>query len=165
MIGLVTFPVLALSLTGCPDNPTAPTLTNWNLSAGLLNPTFDPNFTTYETMFIGNTSVTVTPTATSGNTSGFINLPGGNTTITVAMTGPGGTTTYTITAHCLAQEAYAKASNTGGDDEFGYNIALSGDTSTVEARNEASNAIGINPGVAAEADNNADASGAVYVFQ
>ncbi|MCZ8221982.1 MAG: integrin [Acidovorax sp.] len=58
---------------------------------------------------------------------------------------------------------YFKASNTGMYDEFGYNVALSGDGNTlaVGAYREASNATGIggNP-----ADNSAFAAGAVYVF-
>lgn len=67
----------------------APTLSALTLSAGLLNPSFDPNTTSYSTMYIGNTSITVTPTAasgtitvngtpiTSGNVSGAIALPAG----------------------------------------------------------------------------------------
>ena len=174
---------LALLLTGCPqsgDNgagPTAtvaaPTVSALSLSAGLLNPAFDPNVTTYETMFIGNTSVTVTPTApsgaitvngtpvTSGAASGSINLPSGNTTITVAVTGTSGTTTYTITAHQLAQQAYVKASNTEANDYFGTSVALSGDSLAVGAYLEAGSGTGVNP-----ADNNSAAdSGAVYVLQ
>ena len=64
---LSVVPFLALLLTGCPDNSsTPPTLTDLSLSAGLLNPAFDPAVTSYDTMFIGNTSVSVTPTAASG---------------------------------------------------------------------------------------------------
>jgi hypothetical protein len=62
-----------------------------------------------------------------------------------------------------AQQAYAKASNTGAGDLFGWSVALSGDGSILaaSARNEASAAIGID-GVQ---DNNAAAqAGAVYVF-
>ncbi len=183
-IGFSAWPLLALLLTGCPqggDSGTpstaavaAPTLTALSLSAGLLNPSFDPTVTTYSTMYIGNTSVTITPTAaagatitvngttvTSGNASGAINLPTGNTTITVALTNSGSTTTYTITAHRLAQEAYVKASNTASDDVFGYSVALSGDTLAVGAISEDSAAIGINGN---QADNSASGSGAVYVF-
>lgn len=132
--------------------PTAPSLSALTLSAGLLNPSFDPDVTSYDTMFIGDTSVTVTPTAadagttitvnstpvTSGNASGAINLPSGNTTITLLLTGTSGlTNTYTITAHRLAQQAYVKASNTGAGDQLGYSIALDGDTLVVGAPTEA----------------------------
>ena len=43
-------------------------------------------------------------------------------------------------------------------------MAISGDTLVVGATGEDSNAVGVNPGIAAEANNTANASGAVYVF-
>ena len=63
----------------------------------------------------------------------------------------------------FAQQAYLKASNTGGgaSDEFGYSVAVSGDTVVVGAVGEASNATGVNGN---QADNSAPASGAAYVF-
>ena len=155
--------------------PAGPTLSALTLSAGLLNPSFDPNVTSYDTMYIGDTSVTVTPTAadagttitvnsspvTSSNASGAINLPSGNTTITLLLTGPGGlTNTYTITAHRLVQQAYVKASNTGAGDQLGYSIALDGDTLVVGAPTEAGSGTGVNPAH----NNGASNSGAAYVF-
>ena len=59
------------------------------------------------------------------------------------------------------QQAYLKASNTGADDLFGYWVAISGDTVVVGAPNEDSNAAGIN---GEQANNNAQNSGAAYVF-
>jgi FG-GAP repeat len=62
-----------------------------------------------------------------------------------------------------SQQAYVKASNTDGVDNFGGSVALSGDGTTlaIGASGEGSNAMGMggNP-----ADNTADSSGAVYVF-
>lgn len=154
--------------------PTGPTLSALTLSAGLLNPSFDPDVTSYDAMFIGDTSVTITPTAaeadttimvnsspvTSGNTSGAINLPSGNTTITIILTANGLTNTYTITAHRLAQQAYLKTTNQGAGDELGYSIALDGDTLVVGARNEDGSGTGVNP-----AHNNLGSNaGAAYVF-
>ncbi len=62
-----------------------------------------------------------------------------------------------------SQQAYVKASNTGGSDEFGTSVALSADGNTlaVGAKYESSNATGIN-GI--QTDNSATSSGAVYVF-
>jgi len=60
------------------------------------------------------------------------------------------------------QQAYVKASNTGGSDRFGASVALSGDTLAVGAYLEDSNGTGVNGG--AQADNSASLSGAVYVF-
>ncbi|MEN9799660.1 MAG: hypothetical protein RL653_3357, partial [Pseudomonadota bacterium] len=62
------------------------------------------------------------------------------------------------------QQAYIKASNPGTTDQFGYVVALDGHTLAVGAPYESSNATGVNPGAAAEADDSALYSGAVYVF-
>ena len=59
------------------------------------------------------------------------------------------------------QQAYLKASNTGGGDEFGFSVAHSGDTLVVGAIGEGSNATGINGD---QSNNLALDSGAVYVF-
>ncbi|MDH3637793.1 MAG: cadherin-like beta sandwich domain-containing protein [Gammaproteobacteria bacterium] len=60
------------------------------------------------------------------------------------------------------QKAYVKASNTDADDEFGVNVALSGDTLAVGANFESSNGTGVNGG--SQADNSLLSSGAVYVL-
>jgi hypothetical protein len=61
------------------------------------------------------------------------------------------------------QEAYVKASNTDASDEFGGNVTLSADGSTlaVGALSEDSAALGVG---GAQADNSAPNAGAVYVF-
>ncbi|MCA9711304.1 MAG: FG-GAP repeat protein, partial [Myxococcales bacterium] len=60
---------------------------------------------------------------------------------------------------------YVKASNTDAGDGFGH-VALSGDGNTlaIGAIYEGSNATGVNPGPAAEADDSAGGAGAVYVL-
>ena len=68
---------------------------------------------------------------------------------------------YPITIDPLAQQAYLKASNTDSSDQFGYSVAISGDTVVVGALREASNATGINGD---QTDNTASFSGAAYVF-
>ncbi len=60
-----------------------------------------------------------------------------------------------------SQQAYLKASNTGAEDQFGWSVAISGDTVVVGAYAEASNATGINGN---QSDNSEPASGAAYVF-
>jgi hypothetical protein len=60
-----------------------------------------------------------------------------------------------------SQQAYLKASNTGGSDRFGYAVAVSGDTAVVGAYYESSSAVGIDGD---GANNSADLSGAAYVF-
>jgi hypothetical protein len=59
------------------------------------------------------------------------------------------------------QEAYLKASNAEGGDQFGFSVAIDGDRIVVGANRESSNATGVNGN---EADNSANASGAAYVF-
>jgi len=60
-----------------------------------------------------------------------------------------------------SQQAYVKASNTDAGDQFGFAVALSGDTLAVGAFREDSAAIGINGD---QSDNSATDSGAAYVF-
>lgn len=62
----------------------------------------------------------------------------------------------------LAQYAYGKASNTGVDDQFGWSMALSGDTLAVGAPFEQSRATGVDGD---QTDNGFLSSGAVYVFR
>ncbi len=60
------------------------------------------------------------------------------------------------------QEAYLKASNPGASDQFGYRVALSGDTLAIGANLENS----ASQGVGGDQDDNAAVdSGAVYVFR
>ena len=61
------------------------------------------------------------------------------------------------------QQAYIKASNSGAGDAFGFKLALTGDGNTlaVSASNEQSASTGIDGDAS---DNNADSSGAVYLF-
>ncbi len=60
-----------------------------------------------------------------------------------------------------SQQAYLKASNPNGTDNFGLSVDISGDTIVVGAPSEDSNATGVNGN---QLDNSASASGAVYVF-
>ena len=60
-----------------------------------------------------------------------------------------------------SQQAYLKASNTDGADQFGKSVAISGETIVVGASHEDSNATGVNGD---QTDNSASASGAAYVF-
>jgi uncharacterized repeat protein (TIGR02543 family) len=68
---------------------------------------------------------------------------------------------YPITVDPIAQQAYLKASNTGGEDYFGQSVAVSGDTVVVGAYGEASSATGVNGN---QTDNSGYLAGAAYVF-
>ena len=81
--------------------------------------------------------------------------------------GSGAAYVFTRTGGVWHQEAYLKASNAGRvhnggmNDQFGWSVALSGDTLVVGAVGEASNATGVNGD---QANQSAPESGAVYVF-
>ena len=60
-----------------------------------------------------------------------------------------------------SQQAYLKASNTEAGDNFGYAVAVDGDTVVVGAVGESSNATGVNGD---QTNNSAPAAGAAYVF-
>ncbi|MFT6818967.1 MAG: NDP-sugar pyrophosphorylase family protein [Myxococcota bacterium] len=68
---------------------------------------------------------------------------------------------FTRSGGVWSQQAYVKASNTGVTDQFGWSVALSGDTLAVGAPREDSAATGVNSG---QTSNSASDSGAVYVF-
>jgi hypothetical protein len=68
---------------------------------------------------------------------------------------------FTRTAGTWTQQAYLKASNTGAVDQFGYSVALNGDTIAAGAVSEDSSATGADGN---QADNSASGSGAAYVF-
>ena len=150
-------------------------------SAGTLSPAFASAVTAYTVgaaLLPGSTTITPTtshPSATvkvntlatpSGSASAAIALLVGLTPITVEVTAGDGTTqkTYTVVFDrtLTGQQAYVKASNTGASDQFGFSVALSGDTLVVGAPQEASNATGVNGN---QADNTAASSGAAYVFR
>jgi hypothetical protein len=68
---------------------------------------------------------------------------------------------YPLTIDPIAQQAFLKASNTEYVDEFGYSVAVSGNTVVVGAWLESSSATGVNGN---QSDNSAPYSGAAYVF-
>lgn len=68
---------------------------------------------------------------------------------------------FTRTGSSWSQQAYLKASNTGANDEFGYSVALFGNTLVVGAHSEGSNSTGINGG---QNNDLSPQSGSAYVF-
>jgi len=72
---------------------------------------------------------------------------------------------FTRSGSTWNQQAYVKASNTDSGDLFGHSVTLSSDGNTlaVGAREEESNATGINDS-AGQSDNSLSYAGAVYVF-
>lgn len=110
-------------------------------------------------------TVTINGTAVTGGTeSNSISLAEGANLFTIVVTAEDGTTnTYTIeitreTAEQVAQQARLKASVTGGNDNFGYSVAIDGDTLVLGAQREDSDSIN-DP-----TSNEQAISGAAYVF-
>jgi hypothetical protein len=78
-----------------------------------------------------------------------------------SMNSAGAVYVFTRDGTIWSQQAYLKASNTEENDNFGFTVAISGDSLVVAAPGEDSNATGIN----GNQDNNlAGGSGAAYVF-
>ena len=80
-----------------------------------------------------------------------------------SASGSGAAYVFVRSGAMWSQQAYAKASNTGGDDQFGRAVGLSADGNTlaVGANDESSNATGVGGD---QTDNSANSSGAVYVY-
>ncbi len=78
--------------------------------------------------------------------------------------GGGGGGGGSATASTWSQQAYVKASNAEGNDNFGTSVAISGNTMVVGAGGEDSNQTTITNGSTASADNLASHAGAAYVF-
>ena len=91
----------------------------------------------------------------SGGSSG-VNGPDNNLRVS-----SGAAYVFARTGTTWSEEAYLKASNTGSWDQFGFSVAVSGDTVVVGARSESSNATGVNGN---QGNNSASNSGASYVF-
>ena len=71
------------------------------------------------------------------------------------------TVSYPLTIDPIVQQAYLKASNTEAFDQFGWSVAVSGDTVVIGVPFEDSNATGVNGN---SSNNSSTDSGAAYVF-
>ena len=78
-----------------------------------------------------------------------------------SATDSGAVYVFLRTGTTWTQQAYLKASNSGGGDLFGSSVAVSTDTIVIGARLEASNATGVN---GLQTDNTTAGAGAAYVF-
>ena len=162
-----------------PDQPASASadLESLELSLDGLDPEFSPSVVSYSvTVSLESESLTFTPaaadpdaaitvngsTCASGDVFGPFTLNLGENMIEITVTATDGSEkTYTIEVVRGLRQRYIKASNTGADDEFGYSISLYGDTLAVGAYGEDSDATGIEGD---QSNNNASASGAVYIF-
>ncbi|MES2923224.1 MAG: hypothetical protein V4819_16835 [Verrucomicrobiota bacterium] len=102
-----------------------------------------------DTVLVGAYSESSNSTGVNGNQSNN------------SATGSGAGYIFVRTGGVWSQQAYLKASNTGGSDMFGYSVGLSGDSAVIGAPAESSTAKGVN-GI----QNNEEAAyaGAAYWF-
>ena len=154
-------------------------LADLSISAGTLDPPFSSDTLTYQVgpqEMLVHGSVTLTPLAAqagatitvdglvvaSGTPSAVIDVPVNVTPVLVRVTAEDGVSVreynVIITRQGISlQTDYVKAPNTDAGDQYGYSVALDGDTLVVGARYEDSDASnGVN--------NSATESGAVYVY-
>ncbi|MCX6592520.1 MAG: hypothetical protein NTZ56_13440 [Acidobacteria bacterium] len=103
----------------------------------------------------GNTVVVGAPREDSNGTG--INGAGTDNSATDA----GAAYVFVRSGGTWTQQAYLKASNTDPGDNFGYSVAISGNTIVVGALSESGGATGVNGNAA---NNGAAQSGAAYVF-
>jgi hypothetical protein len=158
--------------TGC-----EPLLMGLTASAGQLSPAFDPAVRSYRLQVsLLAQRVTLTPSAPSaqrielnGTTIGpqqsweTPTLPLDEFPVKLTLTSSSGAASeYDVTIERIGEQtAYVKASTTGGADNFGVQIAMSGDTLVVGAIGEDSAATKIDGD---QSDNSASNAGAAYVF-
>lgn len=83
----------------------------------------------------------------------------------IDATSSSGATSGGITPHAWVHESYIKAANGDVNDQFGWAVAVNGDTMVVGTGNESSSQTTITNGSGASSDNSADGSGSVYVYR
>jgi hypothetical protein len=157
------------------------TLSSLEVSRGTLVPAFDPAVTSYTLdLGIGAEDIVITATTSaaagadiavngsaveSGVASAPVALVLGDNQIAIEVTASDNESlVYQIATNRgagMLQQAYIKASNTDPSDAFGITMAVDGDTLAVGAPAESSSSVGVNAG---QDDDEADGSGAVYVF-
>ncbi|HEX8998676.1 MAG TPA: FG-GAP repeat protein, partial [Blastocatellia bacterium] len=131
--------------------------------------TIDPNFTQQAYLKASNTgandffgiSVAISgDTVVVGATQEDSSTTGVNSTPNESASNSGGAYVFVRSGGVWTQQAYLKASNTEAGDEFGWAVAVSGDTVVVGATQEDSGTTGVN----STPDESASNSGAAYVF-
>ena len=167
-----------------PDDDTPPQLTSLSIDSAPLDQVFQSDLQDYTATapFLVNaaqiTAVADSPDtiisinnvgASAGTATDSVPLTAGETavvTITLVAADASNENSYTVAINRQSSDAFASqiivnSVTPDADDRFGQKIALDGDTLVVSADREDSIATGINGDAT---DNNAENSGAVYVF-
>lgn len=137
--------------------------TTWAQEAFLKAPNARTNYGFGISVAVADDTIVV---GSSGEASNQTTITNGTTaSADNSAAGAGAAYVFKRTGSNWAQEAYLKAPNTDAGDNFGWSVALSGNTVVVGAIGEASNQTTITNGSTASVDNSASQAGAAYVFQ
>lgn len=98
----------------------------------------------------------------ASNASGVLNGPGGSSDN--SSSGSGAAYVFVRSGSTWSQQAYLKAGNAGTDDRFGSDVSISGNFIVVGAPSESSDFRGVSTGAVGPTDNDAEFSGAAYLF-
>lgn len=101
----------------------------------------------------------------SSNSTTIVNSASGYPTDTAAS-GAGAAYVYTKSGSTVTAKAFLKPAVVQASDQFGYSVAISGDTIAVGANQESSSSpTGVSSGSVGGANTSANHSGAVYIFK
>jgi hypothetical protein len=137
--------------------------TTWVQQAYLKAPNAGAGDSFGESVAIDGDTVVVGASNESSNQTTITN--GTSASADNSLASAGASYVFKRTGTTWAQEAYLKAPNAGAGDQFGYSVAISGDSVVVGAQGEASNQTTITNGAGASADNSQAETGAAYVFK
>ncbi len=98
----------------------------------------------------------------ASNATGVVNGPGGSSDN--SSSGSGAAYIFVRSGSTWSQQAYLKAGNAGTDDRFGSDVSISGNFIVVGAPSESSDFRGVSTGTVGPTDNDAEFSGAAYLF-
>ena len=148
---------------GGSSNPTSTTVVRWSQESFIKAANADPHDFFGFSLSISGDSLAVGAYAENANQSIISN--GSTASSDDFLSDSGAVYVYRRSGVNWAQEAYVKATNAGAADQFGYSVALSGDTLAVGAPLEDSNQTTITNGAGASANNSVNCPGAVYVYR
>lgn len=96
------------------------------------------------------------------NATSVVNGPGGSSDN--SANGSGAAYVFVRSGSTWSQQAYLKAGNSGTGDRFGSDVSISGNFIAVGAPSESSDFRGVSTGAVGPTDNEAEFSGAAYLF-
>lgn len=137
------------------------TTNTWAFQSYLKAPEIDDNDRFGWSVSISGDVIAVGAYAEDGSNTGVTMGTGGGDD---GLSSTGAVYLFRRSGNDWTQEAYVKGHAINASDQFGYSVALSGNTLVVGAHGEDSNVTGVLNGTSGSANNGTAASGAAYVF-